>query len=62
MFIIGQLTLGDILNDIYYITENSRLTPEYIENLTIFERDYYMYKILAELKKEAERKAKAKNG
>jgi hypothetical protein len=56
VFVIGKTKLEDILNDIFYITTYSDFDANYIDNMILFEKDFYMFKILAKLKEELERK------
>jgi hypothetical protein len=55
VFVVGNVTLESILNETFYIIENSNgLDARYLDELPLFEREFYLYKILAKKKKEAE--------
>lgn len=56
MFIVGNATLDKILSEIFYLSEYLNMSGEYVEGLTIFEREYFVYKLIAKLKEEAEAK------
>ncbi len=51
------MTLENILNETFYIIQNSNgIDAKYVDEMPLFEKEFYLYTILAKLKKEAERK------
>lgn len=52
-----NVTLEDILDDIFYLTSHTNLTGEYIENMTIFEREFYVYSMIKKITKQNEENA-----
>jgi len=53
--VCGGLTLFAILDDIFYLTTYTNLTGEYIDNITDFEREFYVQSLIKKIKKENEK-------
>lgn len=48
------MSLEKVLSEIFYLSEYLHMSGEYIEGLTLFEREFFVYKLLSKLKEEAE--------
>ena len=60
--ILNIISLKDALNDIFYLSMYGKFDASYIENLYVFEKEYYLWQTLKDLKEKQLAQEEALNG